>query len=153
VLHPADPLVALGLALLLGGLCIRSWAAGTLHKNRQLTTTGPYSLVRNPLYAGSFLMMAAFCLLLNDPQTLWVVIGPVAFMYWLAVRYEEQTMARMFPADWPAYRASVPAFIPRRLVPTGAGWSLVQWRKNREFQAWAGSLVALAGLAVWRLWT
>lgn len=152
VLALTDPFVAAGLALVLAGLLVRSWAAGTLHKNQQLTMTGPYSLVRNPLYFGSFLMMGGFCMIVNDPQTLWVVIGPVAAIYWLVVKYEERTLLRCFPETFPAYRASTPAIIPRRLTPKLTGWSLAQWRANGEYNAWFGSLLALAGLYAWRMW-
>ncbi|MDX1947228.1 MAG: isoprenylcysteine carboxylmethyltransferase family protein [Pirellulaceae bacterium] len=152
VLQVADPLVAAGLALVVAGLLVRSWAAGTLHKNQQLTMTGPYSLVRNPLYFGSFLMMGGFCLLLNDPHTLWVVIGPVALIYILVVRYEERTLLRCFPETFPAYRARVPAIIPWRMNLQLGGWSLAQWLANREYNAWVGSLVAIGGLYAWRVW-
>ena len=38
------------------GLWIRGWSAGTIHKDEELTTTGPYAFARNPLYVGSFLI-------------------------------------------------------------------------------------------------
>jgi protein-S-isoprenylcysteine O-methyltransferase Ste14 len=146
----ADPLVALSLALIVLGLAIRSWAAGTLRKKKQLATTGPYAWIRNPLYAGSFLMMVGFGVLVQDPLTLWIVLGPLAGLYWLAVRTEERHMAQIFPDEWPQYAADVPRFLPRRLVRPRAGeWSLAQWRHNLEYQAWLGSAAALIGLKVW----
>ena len=49
----AAPLIALGLAL-------RSWSAGHLVKNQDLTMTGPYAHLRHPLYAGTMLLTAGF---------------------------------------------------------------------------------------------
>jgi len=150
VLRLGDPLVVLAELLIVVGLLIRSWAAGTLRKKKQLATTGPYAWIRNPLYAGSFLMMVGFGTLMHDPLTLWIVIGPVAWMYWHAVRSEELHMAEIFPSEWPQYAAVVPRFIPRRLVrPLAGEWSLAQWRHNLEYQAWLGSALALAGLRLW----
>jgi protein-S-isoprenylcysteine O-methyltransferase Ste14 len=144
--------VLAGLALILAGLAIRSWAAGTLRKCKSLITTGPYAFVRNPLYLGSFLMMAGFCLLMNDWNATWVVIGPVVGMYWLAIWDEEQLMQDLFPDAWPSYAATVPRILPRRLiVPKGEGWSLKQWLHNREYNAWVGVAVGLAGLYLWWL--
>jgi protein-S-isoprenylcysteine O-methyltransferase Ste14 len=149
-----SPLVVLAELLILAGLAIRAWAAGTLRKQRTLATSGPYAWVRHPLYVGSFLMMVGFCTLVRDPLTIWIVIGPVAWLYWHAVRSEELTMHKLFPHQWPHYSAAVPRFVPRRLMlPRAADWSLSQWLSNSEYQALLGSAAALAGLKLWQLWT
>jgi protein-S-isoprenylcysteine O-methyltransferase Ste14 len=153
VLNLTDPFVACGLSLVIGGLVVRTWAAGTLRKRRELATTGPYAWIRHPLYFGSFLMMVGFGILIHDPLTLWVVVGPVAWLYWQAVRSEEKQIAKLFPGQWPAYAASVPRFFPRRLMaPQLADWSLSQWLRNSEYQAWIGSVIAVVGIQVWHLW-
>jgi protein-S-isoprenylcysteine O-methyltransferase Ste14 len=149
VLAITSPASVTGLLLVLAGLVLRSWAAGTLRKHKQLVTRGPYALVRNPLYVGSFLMMAGFCTLLGDWLTGCLVIGPMIALYWLAVRDEEQLLARYFPEQWPAYAARVPRFVPRLALPTREGWSLKQWRRNHEHNAWLGAGLALVGLRVW----
>jgi hypothetical protein len=95
-------------------------------------------------------MMLGFGALMQDPLTLWIVVGPVAWLYWHAVRSEERHMASIFPSEWPQYAAGVPRFIPRRLVrPVAGEWSLSQWRHNLEYQAWLGSALALGGLKLW----
>ncbi|NTU60700.1 MAG: isoprenylcysteine carboxylmethyltransferase family protein, partial [Deltaproteobacteria bacterium] len=38
------------------GEAIRTWSSGVIVKNKALATEGPYSLVRNPLYVGNFLI-------------------------------------------------------------------------------------------------
>jgi protein-S-isoprenylcysteine O-methyltransferase Ste14 len=153
LLNFADPLVAPALLFVLAGLLVRSWAAGTLRKRQQLATTGPYAWVRNPLYVGSFLMMVGFGTLMQDALSLWIVIGPVAWLYWHAVQCEERNLNRLFPNDWPPYAASVPRFLPCRLIlPRATDWSLAQWLRNSEYQAWLGSLLALSGIQFWQLW-
>jgi protein-S-isoprenylcysteine O-methyltransferase Ste14 len=80
-----DP-VAVGAGLLaLLGVALRSWAAGILHKGTEITTVGPYRMIRNPLYAGSFLMMIGFTTLIATPLTLLIVMGPVMLIYALTV--------------------------------------------------------------------
>ena len=153
VLDFKQPLVLIAELLIAAGLALRGWAAGTLRKQRQLATRGPYAWIRHPLYAGSFLMMVGFCTLIHDPLTIWIVVGPIAWLYWQAVRSEEQQMQKLFPDVWPQYAAAVPRFIPRRMIsPWVAEWSLVQWLHNSEYQALLGSLAALAGLKLWQLW-
>jgi protein-S-isoprenylcysteine O-methyltransferase Ste14 len=150
----ADPFVVPALLLILCGLLVRSWAAGTLRKRQQLATTGPYAWVRNPLYVGSFLMMVGFGTLMQDAFALWIIVGPVAWLYWHAVQSEERNLNRLFPDEWPRYAALVPRFCPRRLLlPRADDWSLAQWLRNSEYQAWIGSATALATIALWQAWT
>jgi len=143
----------LGLAAVLSGLAIRSWAAGTLHKIKALTTTGPYQHMRNPLYFGSFLMMLGFCAIMWDVLSLAVLMLPMLVVYFLAIRREERLMASIFPDAWPEYAARTPRFVPYIPgIPRLTGWSLSQWRSNREYQALLGSALFCAYLVVWHYW-
>ena len=91
--------------------------------------------------------------LIHDPVTIWIVVGPVAWLYWQAIRSEEEQMQKLFPQQWPQYAAAVPRFIPRLpLLQRAADWSLDQWLRNSEYQALLGSIAALAGLKLWQLW-
>jgi hypothetical protein len=74
-------------------------------------------------------------------------------LYSLAVLDEEQLLAHFFPDERPAYAASTPRFLPRRFFATCEGWSLNQWRKNGEYNAWRGAGAALLGLEIWFLAT
>lgn len=152
VLAMRQPAVVAGWVLILLGLALRSWAAGTLRKQRTLAVGGAYGLVRNPLYVGSFAMMIGFGLLVADPWFVPLLAGPVAWLYWRTVRSEEQRLAELFPDQWPAYAASVGRFVPRRLVLVPADWSLRQWVANREYQAWLGTAAALVALKLWQKW-
>jgi len=60
--RPSPLTLGVGVALALGGLTIRAWAAGHIVKNDRLATTGPYAHTRNPLYFGSFLIAAGFAI-------------------------------------------------------------------------------------------
>jgi protein-S-isoprenylcysteine O-methyltransferase Ste14 len=149
----ADPLAVGGVLLVLCGLAIRSWAAGTLRKRRALATSGPYAWIRHPLYFGSFLMMLGFGTLIQDPLTLLVVFGPVAWLYWQAMKTEERHIRKLFPHQWPPYAAKVPRLIPWRPVRLKLGdWSLSQWLHNTEYQAWIWSALALVGIQIWHNW-
>jgi protein-S-isoprenylcysteine O-methyltransferase Ste14 len=148
-----DPLGVLSGFVILAGLALRSWAVGILHKNKQLTTSGPYRLIRNPLYAGSFLMMFGFCALLNNPRDVWFILGPVVLLYVATVRHEERQLARLFPEAWPAYAKSTPRFIPR--LARGdlrALWRAAQWMRSREYQALCATLAALAAIKAWQVY-
>jgi protein-S-isoprenylcysteine O-methyltransferase Ste14 len=143
----------LGIVLVLFGLAIRSWAAGTLHKIKSLTMTGPYKHMRNPLYFGSFLMMLGYCAIMGDALTLAALMLPMLGVYFLAIRREEKLMAAIFPNAWPEYAARTPRFVPYIPgIPRLTGWSLAQWRKNREYQALVGSVLFCGLLIAWYYW-
>ncbi len=151
LLNVTDFKALAGLACVLGGLALRSWAAGFLIKNSELTTTGPYALVRNPLYLGSFMMVAGFCLLINDPENIWILSVALALIYVPKVRSEERLLANVYPDQWPLYAARTPRFFPRTLaLPRLAGWRLSQWRRSREYNAVLASTAALVGLVIVR---
>ena len=148
--HDSNSIV--GLALVLVGLAIRSWAAGILHKRVSLTSAGPYALVRHPLYVGSFLMMVGFCTLIGDAVNFYFVLGPFVVLYFLQIRTEERTLADRFGEHWQHYAKAVPQFLPRRLPKSGVGhWNLGQWTRNREYQAVVATLLGLLALEVWRM--
>jgi protein-S-isoprenylcysteine O-methyltransferase Ste14 len=147
-----DLVVAIGWCLVVAGLALRSWAAGALAKQRVLATTGAYAVIRNPLYAGSCLMMSGFVAFTNGAPVFVLAAGFIVGLYRNVIRGEEKWLSRMFPRTWAAYVKAVPCFIPCRLTWPGIGqWSLACWRKNEEGRAWIGLALALAGLKIWQL--
>jgi protein-S-isoprenylcysteine O-methyltransferase Ste14 len=151
-LNSRDPKAVVGVLLVFMGLAIRSWAAGVVRKNAELATSGPYGLVRHPLYFGSFLLMIGFCLLIDDYENIFFVLGPVLWIYLLRMRDEERFLAEKFPESWPKYVADVPKLIPRRLTSyVPATWDAGQWFRNREYQALAGALAGVLAIKLWDL--
>jgi len=145
-----DPFAVAGGLLVLTGLALRSWSAGVLHKDKELTTRGPYRLIRNPLYVGSFLMMFGFCTLIDDPENLFFILGPVLWLYIVKVRQEERLLSGRFPQQWAEYARTTPRFIPRlNLVDLRSDWRLAQWMRSREYQACGATLLALVALKIW----
>jgi protein-S-isoprenylcysteine O-methyltransferase Ste14 len=146
-----DYKVLLGLGLVLGGLALRSWAAGTLHKRTELTMSGPYGLVRHPLYIGSFMMMVGFCQLIDDAENIWFVMGPVLALYVYRAIHEEKFLAATFPDQWTEFARKVPRFFPRRLPKQlFSTWDFKQWINNREYQAVSAVVLGLIALQIWQ---
>lgn len=139
-----------GCLLVIAGLAIRSWAAGTLHKHAEVTTVGPYSLVRHPLYVGSMLMIVGFCILIGQGGFVWLIAGMLSLLFIAAVNHEERTLAEKFGDAWTNFAAVTPRFIPRRLTTSAGAWSFQQWRRNREYQAVAATALGLLGLQLWQ---
>ena len=81
-------------------------------REQRLATTGPYAAVRHPQYVGFLLIMAG--LLLQWPTLLTVPMFPIlALAYARLARSEEREVRAQFGAEYDAYAASTPRFIPR----------------------------------------
>lgn len=113
----------LGLLFIVLGLLGRAWCSLYIggRKSRQLVTVGPYSMSRNPLYLFSLVATAGL-----GAQTGSIVIALLAFLgawlvFWPVIRHEEEILAKLFPTDYPDYRAHVPRLVPdiRRWADVG----------------------------------
>ena len=112
--RPGSTLVIIGLAMAAFGQVFRIYAAGFIHKNKQLASTGPYALVRHPLYLGNFLILIGFALAANN---LYVWIGVALFFlvwYPAAISYEDSKLESIFEDEWRAWSKNIRAIIPGR---------------------------------------
>ena len=88
------------------------WAARPLiQQQHELRTTGPYALVRHPIYAGFAGMVTGTVLVAGFGRTaLWLPVT-VAFVTW-RVWAEDRMLLRTFGDRYQAYRRRVPALLP-----------------------------------------
>lgn len=146
----SDPWVATGTVLVFLGLLIRSWAAGTLVKKKKLANDGPYSLVRHPLYLGSTLMMVGFTLLTGMWWNIAVAALTALVCFGHAIRTEEAFLAARFGDRWTSYASQTGRILPRGLAgQLFAPWGVRRWLRNREYNAWLGTLGGWLGLLWW----
>jgi protein-S-isoprenylcysteine O-methyltransferase Ste14 len=153
-----EPLpILIGACVGLLGLAIRTYAAGYLHKQAVLTTTGPYARTRNPLYFGSSILALGAAIAMNSWLSAALLLFYFALVYTLVMRREEIELRGHHGAEFDAYAKSVPLFFPHLTAPEqppapAATFSWSQYRKNHEYQAALGFLFLLLALVViWRL--
>jgi protein-S-isoprenylcysteine O-methyltransferase Ste14 len=114
-------LVAIGVLTVLAGEGVRLWAVhhiGAISRTRSdrlgpLIDTGPFALVRNPLYLGNMLLWLGFAL---SARLLWlapIVVVLLAFEYHAIVRWEETLLATRLGDPYRRYLTRVPRWIPR----------------------------------------
>jgi protein-S-isoprenylcysteine O-methyltransferase Ste14 len=121
--------VMLGLALAVAGQIFRIYAAGFIHKNKQLATTGPYALVRHPLYLGNFLIMIGFTIAAANLYVTLVVVLFWLIWYPAAIAYEDAKLERIFEDEWRAWSKNIRAVIPGRFRFAdlkAEGWDIYQ---------------------------
>jgi protein-S-isoprenylcysteine O-methyltransferase Ste14 len=134
--RPHPLLAGIGLGVALPGMLFRFYASGYIIKNKQLAQSGPYALVRHPLYTGNIALVLGFAI---ANVSYWAI--PVAlFFFWFwyptAIEYEDRKLRGYFGQTWDDWAARTPALIPRlsNISKMGSGqWSFAtSLRKNGE---------------------
>jgi protein-S-isoprenylcysteine O-methyltransferase Ste14 len=121
-LPPSFAIYGLGVVILAAGLAVAVWARHhlgrnwsgivTLKQDHELIRSGPYRLVRHPIYSGLLLAVLGTAIAIGEWR------GLVAFLlilgsFLLRLRMEERFMDEAFHEHYARYRAKVPALIPR----------------------------------------
>jgi protein-S-isoprenylcysteine O-methyltransferase Ste14 len=118
-------MVSVGALLYYPGMFLLLWARLTLGKNyfvstgfgaqlfkdHQLITSGPYAIVRHPMYLG--LILAALGSLLIYVTWTTVYFACFAPLMFVRARREEAALSAEFGELWQEYCRQVPMFLPR----------------------------------------
>lgn len=125
----------LGIAIIFIGFLIRLWATKHIgrrtslmrKKGKILVKTGPYAIVRNPLYIGNIIIATGLSIL---SELIWLT--PFVMLYFFAlyhfvILYEEKRLSERWGDEYLAYFNKVPRWIPRlrdlyRFKATGFKW-------------------------------
>ena len=112
---------SVGTLLVLCGAAFRFWAVRHIGRSartrgakvRRLVTTGPYALMRNPLYFGNMLIGLGACVL---SQLLWMIpifLALFFFQYGCIIAWEQDLIRQRFGQAYDEYAKHVPAFLPK----------------------------------------
>ena len=118
---PSEIAAAVGLALTIGGISFALWARFYLKGNwsamvalkedHTLIRTGPYAIVRHPIYTGLLLAMLGTAIAVGELGCFLGVI--LAFAGWIAkARMEECFLLQQFGGTYSQYSHHVKALIP-----------------------------------------
>ena len=154
--------LAAGVALVVVGEFMRFWAVrhiGTISRTRTSTrqgpliTSGPFRIVRNPLYLGNWMIWTG---LVFASRLLWML--PIAWavfalQYGTMVIWEEARLRSMFGRQYDRYALDVPRWVPSRpndLAPlqTRHPWRAVAFSERGTIAAivLVASLLAIKAL-------
>ncbi|MDM0115092.1 isoprenylcysteine carboxylmethyltransferase family protein [Variovorax sp. J22R133] len=90
----------------------RNWSAiVTVKQDHELICTGPYAIVRHPIYTGLLLAFVGSAVAVDEWRgALAVLIAALAL--WRKLRLEERWMREQFGDKYVAYSKKVPALVP-----------------------------------------
>ncbi len=139
------------------GECARIWAAGHIGRVSRtrddrvgpMIDSGPYGVVRNPLYVANLVIFFGFGVVLWPAA---VFLTPILLLYYGAiVRWEESNLRARIGATYEAYQARVPRWLPRAF-PRAGGWSgRVAFRSERGTFLVLGVVLVLVALRCYTL--
>lgn len=91
----------------------KQWALpARLVEGHKLITTGPYRLVRNPIYTGMFGLLLATGVAVSRPWALAAATGIFLTGTWVRVRSEEKLLTAAFGQEFQDYKARTAALLP-----------------------------------------
>lgn len=118
---PSDRLDTIGVALVAAGLLFCVWArialggnwsgTVTLKHDHAIVRSGPYRLIRHPIYTGLLVAFAGSAVALGQWRG-WLAVAIVGAALWRKLRLEERWLLESFGADYAAYRATTWALVP-----------------------------------------
>lgn len=143
-----------GLSFAALGVLLRSWAAGYIKKDAELSCSGPYLLARHPLYLGSCLIAVGLIIALHHWLVTLVFGAMTIGLYVHQIKHEEMKLIDRFGEKYRDFQKVTGPFWPKyqglRLLLSGklslglTQFSLATYMKNKEYECLAGvSFVAL----------
>jgi protein-S-isoprenylcysteine O-methyltransferase Ste14 len=78
-----------------------------------LVVSGFYRHVRNPMYTGVLLALVGEAILFESRSLVLYIATVWLVSHFFVCFYEERTLARTYPEEYPRYRQHVPRWLPR----------------------------------------
>jgi len=114
-------IMAVGLAVEAFGLFLAIWARRVLGSNwsgeisikveHQLIRSGPYKLLRHPIYTGLLAMYVGTAVVSGEWLAM-IGLAMAVFAYWRKIRLEEENLSMGFRAEYEAYCRDTWALVP-----------------------------------------
>jgi protein-S-isoprenylcysteine O-methyltransferase Ste14 len=117
----ATSIVAAGLIIQALGILLAAWARHHLGRywsgavavavHHELVRSGPYHLVRHPIYSAMFVMFLGTCMVSGELHAL-LGLTVLAAAYWRKIPQEERTMRETFGPAYDLYCGETWALVP-----------------------------------------
>jgi protein-S-isoprenylcysteine O-methyltransferase Ste14 len=117
-----QPVRQAGLVLTVGGIAFALWALRTMgrhydveveiHRGHELVRSGPFAIVRHPVYAGLALHFVGTCLATGNLVLIAGTLAGAIPAFCIRARAEERLLRREFGPAYEEYAREVPMLLP-----------------------------------------
>jgi len=111
----------LGAAITVAGLLFAVWArehlgrnwsrSVTIKQDHELITSGPYAVVRHPIYTGSLAGFVGMAIAIAQLRGV-IAVALIFLVFWAKLRLEEEWMRSQFGETYAAYSHQTAALVP-----------------------------------------
>src|SRR3984957_11654607 len=111
----------IGAAIAIAGVLFAVWArehlgsnwssAVTIKQGHELITTGPYAVVRHPIYTGILIGFLGMAIAISEVRG-FIDFGLIFLAFWIKLRMEEQWMRAQFGEVYSTYARRTAALVP-----------------------------------------
>jgi protein-S-isoprenylcysteine O-methyltransferase Ste14 len=148
---------AVGTGILVSGFLFRISARGYKEDNTQgghkLVMGGPYALIRNPMYFGTFLIGTGIILIILNWWTFPLFLAIYLSIYVPQILREKKVLSEMFGAQYTDYCKKVPACFPGFSSFLGGevgAYLPLKWRWiKKELVSFVAVTVAITVIETW----
>jgi protein-S-isoprenylcysteine O-methyltransferase Ste14 len=142
--EPSPRSVFIGFFFIIAGMFFRGWSSGYINKDDELATQGPFSLTRNPLYFGNFILGAGIAIAGNNVccYTIFLVYYLLFFPFLMVI--EHKRLKKKFGKQYEEWAERSNSFFPKIKRLDKRGFNISFYMKNREYKVLYFSLLVVA---------
>ncbi|UCH92986.1 MAG: isoprenylcysteine carboxylmethyltransferase family protein [Candidatus Aminicenantes bacterium] len=142
--EPSPTSVAVGFFFIIAGTFFRAWASGYINKDKELATEGPFSLTRNPLYFGNFVLGLGIAIAGNNLYSYAIFFGFYLLFFPFLMVLEHKRMKKKFGEAYRQYAEKLHSFFPKITKMKKGEFNISYYMKNKEYRVLYFSLFVIA---------
>jgi protein-S-isoprenylcysteine O-methyltransferase Ste14 len=144
--EPSPVSLAVGFFLIISGMLFRAWSSGYINKDNELATKGPYSLTRNPLYFGNFILGLGIAVAGNNVYSYSIFLGFYMLFFPFLMILEHKRLKKKFGTKYVAWAKKSHSFFPKIKRVKERDFNISFYMRNREYRVLYFSLFVIAVL-------
>lgn len=142
--EPSPRSMAVGFFLIVSGMLFRAWSSGYINKDNSLATKGPYSLTRNPLYFGNFILGLGIAVAGNNFYSYSIFFTYYLLFFPFLMILEHKRLKKKFGKQYEEWASRSHTFFPKIKRVKERDFNISYYMKNREYRVLYFSLFVIA---------
>jgi protein-S-isoprenylcysteine O-methyltransferase Ste14 len=140
---PNPKSVTIGFFFIIIGMFFRGWTSGYINKNNELATKGPFSLTRNPLYFGNFILGLGIAIAGNNIYSYTIFFCYYLMFFPFLMVIEHKRLKKKFGKEYEDWAKNSNSFFPKIKRLDNLGFNISYYMRNKEYRVLYFSLFVI----------